>query len=139
MPLLTTPSISHIDTVYFTSDGTITGNPCRVWYRDWSSRTKHIKTPSYGLDGTPYLTNTGIGLKGPVTLLFEWMPAALYTLIRALANTSTHYATVLYHAQLGTLAIDCEVRDLIAPDDEQWAVGDPVQNVTVQLMSYGAT
>lgn len=138
MPLLTA-SPSHIDTVYLTADGLVTGNPCRVWWQDWSSRTKKVKTPSYGLDGTPYLTNTGVGSKGLVTLLIPWCPSALYTLLKAQANTTTHYAAVFYHAQLGTKSITVEVMDVIAPQDEQWASGDPVENVTVRLMSYGDT
>lgn len=136
MPLLTA-SNSHIDSVYFTHDGTNSGNPVRAWWRDWSSRTKKVKTPAYGLDGTPYVTNTGVGSKGLVTLFMPWCPAALYTLLKAQANTTTHYAATFYHAQLGTKNLYVEVLDVIAPDDEQWASGDPVENVTVRLMSYG--
>ena len=138
MPLLTA-SNSHIDTVYLTADGTNTGAPARVFWQDWSSRTKKVKTPSYGLDGTPYLTNTGVGSKGLVTLIIPWCSSTLYGLLKAQANTTTHYAAVFYHAQLGTKSITVEVIDVIAPADEQWRSGDPVENVTVRLMSYGDT
>lgn len=136
MPLLQTAE-SKIGTVFLTDTAATGGRWVWTEWADWSTRTRKVKTTTYGTDGTPYVTNTGVGLKGPVTLQIPSCPATLYDALKALADTTTHYTTVLQHAQLGTKTFTAEVIDVIAPTDEQWVAGDPVLNVTVRLTSFG--
>ena len=132
--------VSHIGSVYLTSDATVTGMWTYVEWSDWSSRTKKVKSVVYGLDSppTPYVSRVGTGAKGYMTLRIPSCTAALYDALIALIAGGTHYTAVLYHAQLGTVSRDVEVLDVIAPEDAQWADGDPVENVTVRLVSFGA-
>jgi hypothetical protein len=134
---LTQSSPSSIGTVYLTDDATISGAWTWVEWSDWASRGKKAKATDFALDGTPHVTTTGVGVKGFITLEIPSCPAALYTALETLANTTTHYTATLYHAQKGTVTREVEVLSISAPADEQWEAGDPVENVTVRCVAYG--
>ena len=138
MPLLQATPPSSIGSVYLTGDATSSGAWCLVEWTDWSSRTKKVKTNTPAWDGTPHLSTAGVGAKGQISLRIPSCTSTLYSSLLALANTRTHYTATLKHAQLGTVSREVEVVDVVSLDDnKQDIAGDPVENVTVRLMSFG--
>jgi hypothetical protein len=135
---LTQAAVSRIGSVYLTQDATASGAWAYVDWSDWSSKTKKVKSVAYGLDATPRVSRIAVGAKGPMTLKIPSCTSALYAALEPLIANGSHYTAVLHHAQKGTISRDVEVLDVIAPADAQWAAGDPVEEVTVRLMSFGA-
>lgn len=137
MPL-TQAAESKIGSVYLTATGLTGGMWTYVEWSDWSSRTKKVKSVVFGLEGSPFTSRIALGASGYVTLKIPSCTSALYTALLGLIAGGTHYTAVLVHAQKGTVNLEVEVLDVIAPADAQWASGDPVEEVTVRLLSYGS-
>lgn len=137
MPLsLVTPST--IGSAYLTDTAAAGGVPVWVEWTDWSSRTKKVKSVAFGLDGYPYVSRVGVGQKGYMTLVIPSCPQALYSALQAFVNDGTQRTATLYHATLGTVARTVEVLDVLAPADEQFVSGEPVENVTVRMVAFAA-
>lgn len=139
MPLLDQSPLSKIGSVYLSSDATSGGQWTLVNWPDWSSRAKKVKSTVHGLDGTPYVSQAGLGAKGRMTLHIPSCYVALYNALRGLADGVSHYTAVLYHPTLGTVSRDVAVIDCLTTEDEQWTSDHPIPNVYVHLESFGAT
>jgi hypothetical protein len=138
MPLVDQSPLSKIGSVFFSSDATSGGQWTLVNWTDWSSRTKKVKSTVYGLDGAPFVSQSGLGAKGRMTLHIPSCYVALYNALRALANGTTHHTALLYHPTLGTISRDVVVIDVITTEDDQWTSDHPIPNVYVRLESFGA-
>lgn len=135
VPLLNQSPLSHIGTVYISSDATASGEWTRVEFLD--TRTKKIKSVVRGCgSGKPYVSIFGDGAKGSITLVIGSCYQALYDALKTLQQSAAHSTAVFYHAR-GTRSLEVEVLSISVPDDTQWQAGDPVEGVRVQLLSYG--
>jgi hypothetical protein len=141
VPLLNEATLSSIGTVYISSTGLIDGEWTYAELTDLLARGKKAKAVDYALDATPHITVTGVGVKGPLTLLIPSCPAALFTALEALAATTTHYDATFLDPQKGEITREVEVVAVTAPrdseEDRQWATGDPLRNVVVTMVSFG--
>jgi len=126
--------LSKIGSVYLSDDATTNGNWTYVELSDWSSAGKKANSVQFGLDGTPYVSTVGLGVKGYRTLFIPSCTSTLYAALRAI-TPATHSTAVLYHPT-GTLSWDVQIVSVTSPVDDQWRSGDPVKDLTVKMVVH---
>jgi hypothetical protein len=141
---LTVPLISgHIDSVYFTSDATISGDWCHVEWVDWA-KMKKLKSSEAALDTSISVRSTGTGARAASSsLFFPSCPSSIFAGLKTYQNGNAHHTYAGVHPQLGSFSYEIEVLSLVVPEPgnegDQWQAGDPLAKVTVRVAIFGVT
>lgn len=141
MPLLdhsTQSPEGFIGSIWLSDDTLETGRWVEVLWNNWAQESKKGKSVKYGADRTPYISIRGFGAKRTIILEIPSCPQALYEALVTLQSADVWYDCEFPHPVLGTKTFEAQVMSVTTSGDTAYDGDDPVENVTVVLVSRSA-